>query len=392
MQTEQWRRTAGLHPQVRIVVTHDALADAMRTLYPTACADGLIRFEPLRVFDAAIVLDASPLDADDANIVVADGDAAAAPASLHVLCGIERKTVADLVASQLDGRWQSQHVSMMASGAERRVYLIESAQQALFAEQRDLAASPVPHGSPKTAALRSYKTLMKRLTIAQRRDGYELLFSGAASAEASARMIFERLFFEEASYAGEPPEKRSAPLAATPLDTALSVVGHHRKQALLTEDVFFVLALAQIPDVGEHRAKLVAARFASLPALIDALKGGASAKSLDISGVGPKTVAAMRRFILNDGSAPPPAPKKKRSRPLPPTLKTTASYALGSDSDDDDDLDFVLATKKHTKTTVPRTKKAPLPDIVSSSSHVVVSDSEEVAPHDAEKPSVYAGL
>lgn len=268
-----------------VICPSDALAGAVRTAYPDAVAARRVRFEHVPLADA-VVRRAS----DDA-----------------VLCYIERKTVADLVASRKDGRWQSQGADMArraaASGA-RVVYAIEARRDAVYG------------GSAAKICGMSANTVRNMLCNAELIDGDTVVFTGPTPAD-TACYVVDQALRNHAVLAGAKSVRAPRAQSAT---SALDIVAH-RRQAEIAPDNFHLHVLFTVPGIGRDRARAVAAAYpGGLPALIEAAEASVHAFT-HIAGIG-KALSVKICAHLTGSDRAPASRRAAKKRPPPPPVRT----------------------------------------------------------------------
>lgn len=272
-------------PQSRIeLVVHpsDALADAVR-LHPDGKrlgGEGLVHFAPLEVADA-VVRDA---------------------ASGEVLAYIERKTLADLAASRVDKRWDSQKSRMLLQREDQLsrglaridiVYAIEADASDLYG--RGVSAS-------KRIGSCTVATLRAMLRNVQRRpaEACRVVFCGRTPHDTAAYVI-DRLYYEHATFAALPAaQKRSRVLHADADgsgDSRAYAILSTRKQKNLTPKRAFVRNLAEFPGVGIIRARTIQTAHRTRQHLLNALYAGGERALVPLAGIGPRVSQTVYRFV-----------------------------------------------------------------------------------------------
>jgi ERCC4-type nuclease len=287
----------GMSPTVRLVLTiGDALTAMVMSMYP-ALVGLLIVLRTLGVGD----------------FLIEDG------ATNSPLARGERKTLEDLNASRTDGRWESQGVR--ALDGVPMTYVIEAPRNALYAPSVDPAACT--YGSVSNQTLR---TMLCHARIA---GAHVIMFD---TLEEMARWLVEtHLHDYSTAYASawKPKKYKDG------IDAALAALTTKR-QDNQTPFLHYVSTLAQIPNVGKVRARLIADTYKTLPRLVDAFKARGENMLSDIDGVGKVISQRIYEYILQVpckkpvGKKQPPASKRAKLDDQPIVSSAAAAAASAS--------------------------------------------------------------
>lgn len=235
-------------------------------------------------------------------------------ATRRVWLVVERKTVADLCASIVDGRYREQLARMRSAGlpASSLLYVLEGGDGVSFDPERPMACA----GGVGPAAVRGALgalLLRRRVRVAFTKDVSDtaaLLALAAKYAAADAADAAHAAHAaahagagvgEEAAAASSSAAQRSAEAAAV----ASAVAGSgSRKSAGLDPARCFLQQLCQVPRVSVRIARVLASEFGSMRALYATLGSLSSQERVRrlsaLPGIGVKGARTLDHFLMDE--------------------------------------------------------------------------------------------
>jgi len=218
------------------------------------------------------------------DVVVQNGD---------VKLVFERKSFADLAASLKDGRYKEQKVRLLAHTEPRKItYLIEGMPNAT-----GLKPDQTYHGL-------SSNTITSMLIHTMFRDGIHVVFTKDEVESAKwIALIAKKLAAHPEKFGGG-----EASAVGSAVAYVMSVKAKSCKKENIDMKTCYILQLCQIPSISQKIASHIADRFASMDALIGALKACVDDKARfimlrDIPLVGGKKALTIVKYILQPQEA-----------------------------------------------------------------------------------------
>jgi len=225
------------------------------------------------------------------DVVVQNGD---------VKLVFERKSFADLAASLKDGRYKEQKVRLLAHTEPRKItYLIEGMPNAT-----GLKPDQTYHGL-------SSNTITSMLIHTMFRDGIHVVFTKDEVESAKwIALIAKKLAAHPEKFGGG---------EASAVAYVMSVKAKSCKKENIDMKTCYILQLCQIPSISQKIASHIADRFASMDALIGALKACVDDKARfimlrDIPLVGGKKALTIVKYILQPQEAAAEAEAEAEAR------------------------------------------------------------------------------
>jgi ERCC4-type nuclease len=200
--------------------------------------------EALGVTDCPLAI--VPLDIGDFQVRDVDTDTDASTDAIKYI--IERKTIADLDASIIDGRYHEQKKRALAVASARFIYIIEGNFE--FDEK--------------------YKTRSSSIINSSMRDGIPCLFTASVQETAVLiTQIMERVTKDPAKYFGEVSDVSTSYGASA---TAQFV--HTKKKENMDKNAVLIIQLSAIPGISYKKARCIvdSLEATSISDLCDKLK------------------------------------------------------------------------------------------------------------------------
>lgn len=232
-------------------------------------------------------------------------------ATRRVWLVVERKTVADLCASIVDGRYREQLARMRSAGlpASSLLYVLEGGDGVSFDPERPMACA----GGVGPAAVRGALgalLLRRRVRVAFTKDVSDTaaLLALAAKYAAADAADADAAAADAGSGAGEEAASSSASAAQRSAEAAAvasAVAGSgSRKSAGLDPARCFLQQLCQVPRVSVRIARVLASEFGSMRALYATLGALSSQERIRrlsaLPGIGVKGARTLDHFLMDE--------------------------------------------------------------------------------------------
>ena len=254
----------------------------------------IVDYREAKLLAALEALGPSPIGRSNlelGDVVVQNGD---------VKLVFERKSFADLAASLKDGRYKEQKVRLLAHTEPRKItYLIEG-----MPNVTGLKPDQTYHGL-------SSNTITSMLIHTMFRDGIHVVFTKDEVESAKwIALVAKKLAAHPEKFGGNSGGgEASGSMTEGGASYVMSVKAKSCKKENIDMKTCYILQLCQIPSISQKIAFHIAARFASMGALIGALKACDDDKARlsmlrDIPLVGGKKALTIVKYILQPQEAP----------------------------------------------------------------------------------------